>query len=148
MVTFTEEISTTLEEKMATVSWAVTAQVDGRVAITASTPATPVEATDALKVTIKPGDTDKVVDLIPGAGDSIQVLVIKSSFYGAEGEEVSFKASNGTDDSDPVTLSSPQAYTQGSVALFGLDPNQLKFTNTSTSKNADVAIFVARDATP
>jgi hypothetical protein len=133
---------------MANISWAVTVQVDGRVAMSAATAATTVEATESLQVTIEPGDTDKVVDLMPGAGDAVHILAIKSTFYGAEGEKVSFKASDGTNDSDPVTLSSPQAYTRGSVALFGLDPNQLKFTNTSTTKSADVAIFVARDATP
>jgi putative salt-induced outer membrane protein YdiY len=131
---------------MANLSWAVTVQVDGRVAMSASTAATPVEATESLQVAIAPGDTDKVVDLMPGAGESLHVLVIKSSFYGDD--ELSFKASDGATDSDPVTLSSPQAYTSGSAALFGLDPNQLKFTNTSTTETANVAIFVARDATP
>jgi len=132
---------------MANISWGVTVQVDGRVQMSASTAAHPAEAIESLQVTIAPGDTDKVVDLMPGAGNSVHVLVIKSSFYG-EQEELKFKVSDGSTDSDPVTLSSPQAYAGGSVALFGLDPNQLKFTNSSTTESANVTIFVARDATP
>jgi hypothetical protein len=130
---------------MSIISWGVTVQVDGRVQMSASTAAHPAEAIESLQVTIEQGDTDKVVYLMPGAATSVHVLVIKSTFYG---EELTFKASDGSTDSDPVTLSSPQAYSSGSVALFGLDPNQLKFTNTSADQSANVAIFVARDATP
>ncbi|MDF3308913.1 hypothetical protein P3H15_28260 [Rhodococcus sp. T2V] len=130
---------------MPNISWVVNVQVDGRVAMSVSTPAESAEAIESLEVTIAAGDTDKVVDLIPGEGTSVKVVVIKSSFYG---DDVSFKASDGSTDSDPVTLSAPQVYAGGSVALFGLNPNQLKFTNASATKSADVAIFVARDATP
>ncbi len=130
---------------MPNISWVVNVQVDGRVAMSASTPAETAEAIESLQVTIAPGDADKVVDLMPGAGTSVKLVVIKSSYYGGE---LKFKASDGATDSDPVTLSAPQIYTGGSVALFGLNPNQLKFTNTSATKSADVAIFVARDATP
>jgi hypothetical protein len=130
---------------MANLSWAVNVQVDGRMAISASTPAEAAEAIESLQVTIAPGDTDKVVDLMPGAGSSVELIVIKSSRYGSD---LDFKASDGTTDSDPVKLSAPQVYSRGSVALFGLDPNKLKFTNASATESADVAIFVARDATP
>jgi hypothetical protein len=139
------EISRTTEDEMANISWVVNVQVDGRVAMSASTPAETAEAIESLQVTIAPGDTDKVVDLMPGAGSSVKLVVIKSSRYG---EDLRFKASDGAADSDPVTLAAPQVYTAGSVALFGLNPNKLKFTNTSTTKGAEVAIFVARDATP
>lgn len=132
---------------MANISWGVTVQVDGRVQMSASTAAHPAEAIESLLVTIAPGDTDTVVNLMPGAGASVHVLIIKSSFYGESGE-LTFKVSDGATDSDPVTLNAPQTYTSGSVALFGLDPNQLKFTNSSATESANVAIFVARDATP
>ena len=74
------------------------------------------------------------------------MLAIKSSSYGAH---LSFKASDGTTDSTmAVTLDSPQVFSGGSMALFGVAPQQLKFTNTSTDKPANVQIIVARDATP
>lgn len=130
---------------MANISWVVNVQVDGRVAMSASTAAETAEAIDSLQVTIAPEDTDKVVDLMPGPGSAVKLLIIKSSRYG---DDLEFKASDGTSDSDPVTLTAPQVYAGGSVALFGLNPNQLKFTNTSATKGADIAIFVARDATP
>jgi len=107
--------------------------------------AQPVEATDRIEVTIDPGDTDKVVDIEPGGAASIQLRLVKSTRYGTP---FSFKASDGSTDSSAVTLDGPQVYIGGSVALFGLDPHQLKFTNTSPDQSAAIAIFVARDATP
>ena len=118
----------------------VTVQVDGRVQMSASTDAQPAEAIESLQVTIAPGDTDKVVDLMPGAATSVLLLVIKSTFYG---DELTFTASGRVNRLRSGTLSSPQTYTGGSVALFGLDPNQLKFTNASADQSANVAIFVA-----
>lgn len=130
---------------MPSMSWNVNIQIAGSAPITAPTAAQPVEATDWVQVTIDPGDADKVVDIQPGGAAAIQLLLVKSNRYGTP---FSFKASDGSTDSSAVTLDGPQVYTGGSIALFGLDPRQLKFTNTSPDQSADVAIFVARDATP
>lgn len=133
------------EEQMPNISWVVNVQVDGRAAMSASTPSEDAEAVESLEVTIAPGAAGMVVDLMPGKGTSVKLIVIKSSFYS---NDVSYMASDGKTDSGSVTLSAPQVYTGGSVALFGISPNQLKFTNASTTTSADVTILVARDATP
>jgi len=130
---------------MASMSWKVDIQIAGSAPITAATAAQPVEATDRVEVTVDPGDADKVVDIQPGGAAAIQLLLIRSNRYG---DEFSFKASDGSGDSAAVTLDGPQVYTGGGIALFGLDPHQLKFTNASPDQSADIAIFVARDATP
>ncbi len=130
---------------MGTMSWSVNIQVRGAPAITAATAAQTVEAIDKVEVAIDPGDADKVVDLQPGGPAAIQLIMIRSNRYGAA---YSFKASDGTADAAAVTLDAPQVFTGGSVALFGVAPRQLKFSNTSPDQTANVEIFVARDATP
>jgi hypothetical protein len=94
---------------------------------------------------LPPGDADKVLEIQPSGLAAVHLLLIKSSSYGSH---LSFKASDGTTDSNAVTLDSPQLFSGGGVTLFGLAPHQLKFTNTSTDKPATVEIHVARDATP
>jgi len=130
---------------MATLSWNVNIQVTGSPTITAGTAALPVEATDRLEVLIEAGDTDKVVDIQPGPAAAILVLMIKSTRYGTD---LTFKASDGGTDTAAVTLDAPQVFTGASAALFGVDPNQLKFTNSSVDQPATIEVFVARDATP
>ncbi len=130
---------------MAKMNWNVNIQITGVPGFTASTAAQPVEATDRVEVVINPGDTDKVVDIQPSDASEIQLILIKSSSYGAD---FSFMASDGSTDSTAVTLDAPQLFTAGSVVLFGIAPRQLKFSNTSSDQIANVEIFVARDATP
>lgn len=104
------------------------------------------EAYDKIDVAIAPGDAEKVVNIQPGAAAQLRLLVIKSSFYGAE---LSYVASDGTDDSDAVTLDGPQLFIgPGAIALFGVDPRALKFSNTHATQAAQVEILVGRDATP
>jgi hypothetical protein len=104
-----------------------------------------VEATDRIEVSIQPGDTDKVIDLQPGENSAMHLLVIKSSSYGAH---LSFKVGDGTTDSPSLTLDSPQIFSGGGIALFGVAPRQIKFTNTGSDKPAVVEVLAARDATP
>jgi len=130
---------------MASMSWNVSVQIAGSAPVTAPAAAQPVEATDRIEVSVEPGDTDKIVDIQPGGAAAIRLLLIKSTRYGAP---FSFKASDASSDSSAVTLDGPQVYTGGSITLFGIDPHQLKFTNTSADQIAAVSIFVARDATP
>ncbi len=130
---------------MAAMSWSVNIQISGGPGISASAASQPIEATDRVEVVIAPGDTDRVVDLQPGAATAIRLLMIKSSRYG---DDLAYTVSDGTDDSDPITLDGPQIFTAGSAALFGVAPRQLKFTNTNADHAAAVEIFVARDATP
>ncbi len=130
---------------MATMSWNVSIQVTGSPTVTAGTAAMPVEATDRLEILIEAGDSDKVVDIQPGGAAAIQVLMIKSTRYGSD---LSYKASDGGTDTAAITLDAPQGFTGASASLFGVAPNQLKFSNTSTDQPATVEVFVARDATP
>jgi len=130
---------------MATMSWSVSVQVAGGATLTAATAAIPVEATDRIFVAVEPGDTDKLVEIQPGAASAIRLLVVKSSRYG---QDLSFKASDGVTESDPVVVDAPQVFTGGSVALFGLAPQRLLLTIPAGGQPADVEIFVARDATP
>jgi hypothetical protein len=130
---------------MISVSWSVTLQVAGSPAVSVSRVPIDVEATDRIEVLIAPGDTDKVLEIQPGGLAAVQLLLIKSSSYGSH---LTFKASDGTTDSSAVRLDSPQLFSGGGVALFGIAPHHLKFTNSSTDKPATVEIHVARDATP
>jgi hypothetical protein len=130
---------------MATLSWSITAQATGGASITTSTAALPVEATDQIFVTVEPGDTDRVVEIQPGASSAIRLMVVKSSRYG---EDLSFKASDGTTSSGRVILDAPQVFTKGSIALFGVAPRRLLVSIPAGGQPAELVIFVARDATP
>lgn len=130
---------------MATISLMVTLQVAGSPAISIAGLPVASEAIDKIEATIAPGDTDKVLDIQPGGLNAVQLLVVKSSSYGAH---LSFKASDGATDSGKVVLDGPQLFSGGGVALLGVAPKQCKFTNTSADKPANVEIYVARDATP
>lgn len=129
---------------MATLSWSLTIQVSSSAPMILSRQPVEVEAIDRIEVSIQPGDSDKVIDLQPGGSSAIHLLAVKSSAYG---KHLSFKVSDGTSDSSSLTLDSPQIFSGGSVALFGVAPHQMKFTNSSGTP-ADVEILVARDATP
>jgi len=130
---------------MATLTWSITVSVSGSNPMAVSRAPVTVEATDRIEVEIAPSDANKIVDIQPGNTSALHLLLIKSSSYGAH---LTFKVSDGATDSTAVTLDSPQVFSGGSVAVFGLAPRQLKFSNTSASTSANVEILVARDATP
>jgi hypothetical protein len=110
-----------------------------------------IEAYDRIDVTVAPGDADKAVEIQPGAAGRMRLLVIKSSLYDAN---ITYTVSDGTTDSDAVTLDAPQTFMgSGAVGLFGIDPPSiLKFSNDFTgpdpTKEARIEILVGRDATP
>jgi hypothetical protein len=130
---------------MITMRWSLTLQITGSPAVAVASPPVEVEAIDRVEAVIAPGDSDKVLEIQPGASASVRLLLITSSRYGSD---LSFKVSDGATDSDPVTLDSPQVFSGSAVTLFGVAPQQLKFSNTSADQPATVAIQVARDATP
>lgn len=131
---------------MANISWSTSIQVAGGPTISITEGPIAAEATDRIEVPIAAGDADKVVDLQPGDADRIHLLSIKSSHYG-DGTNITFKTNDGTADSAKIKLSGPQFYSGGAAALFEKEPKVLKFSNASTS-DAQIEIFVARDATP
>jgi hypothetical protein len=133
---------------MPELKWSTTVQVQGGTVLTATGDSRAVEAIDTIEVVLerkKDAVKQVVVDLQPGAATAIHLLAIKSSLYGPD---ITYKAANDTSDSKPVTLDAPQLFSSGNLALFDLDPHQLKFSNASTDKDATVQILVARDATP
>jgi hypothetical protein len=131
---------------VAKVSWITSIQIVGGPTLSATQAPIAVEATDHIQVTIGAGDVDKIVNIQPGAANRVLLLVVTSSNYG-EGTSVTFKVGDGTADSAAIHLAGPQVYSGGSVALFGVAPKLLKFSNASTSA-ADIDLFVARNATP
>jgi hypothetical protein len=130
---------------MSSVTWSVTLQISGNPTVSVSQSPIQVQANDRIEALIAPGDTDKVLLIQPSGLAAVHLLLIKSSSYGSH---LTFKAGDGTTDSKAVTLDGPQLFSGGGVALFGVAPHQLKFTNSSTDKPATVEINVARDATP
>ncbi|SRR6267142_175507 len=132
---------------MTIISASASFQVPGGPTLTL-TSAIAVEAYDKIEIVLNPGETDKEVEIQPGAAALLRLLAIKSSLYG---DEITYAASDGSDDSDPVTLDAPQVFIgPGAVGLFGVDPKTLKFSNTNTdqAKKAQIEILVGRDATP
>jgi hypothetical protein len=115
-----------------------------------------IEAYDRIDITLVPGDNNKIVEIQPGSAGQLRLLVIKSSLYDDEGN-LTYLVSDGSTDSAVVNLDAPQIFVgAGAVSLFGVDPPlNIKFTNgltpsgpSDTSKDANIEILVARDATP
>jgi hypothetical protein len=132
---------------MTTISASASFQVPGGPTL-ALTSAIAAEAYDRIEVTVNPGDTDKEVEIQPGAAAQVRLLVVKSSLYG---DEITYKVGDGSADSSAVTLDGPQIFIgPGVISLFGVDPKVLKFGNTHTdqAKKAQIEILVGRDATP
>jgi len=129
---------------MITMNWTVTLQITGSPTIATASPTAIIQAVDRIEAVIAPGDADKVLEVQPGAAAEVRLILVKSTRYGSD---LSFKVSDGATDSDAVTLDTPQLFSGGAVALFGLAPQQLKFTNTGADP-ATVEIHVARDAAP
>jgi len=127
---------------MAKLNWSITLQVAGGPTVNSGQDDLDVEAVDRIDVRIDAGDTDKVVQIQPGAAGNVHLLLVTSDLYGPK---LSFKASDGAADSAKVVLDAPQLYAGGAAALFATDPKQLKLTNAGTDP-ANVTVFVARDA--
>jgi hypothetical protein len=129
---------------MITMNWTVTLQISGSPTIATASPTATIQAVDRIVAVVEPGDADKVLEVQPGAATEVHLLLVKSTRYGSD---LSFKVSDGATDSDVVTLDTPQLFSGGAIALFGLAPQQLKFTNTGADP-ATVEIHVAREAAP
>jgi hypothetical protein len=95
------------------------------------------------KISVDVADQAKLaVEIQPGGGGSIQLLLVKSSVYGAD-----LKYTVNSDTTDRV-LDQPHVLVgTGSVGLFGMEPKKLTFDN-KTGEDAQVEILVGRDATP
>lgn len=130
-------------------NWALNVQVTGGPQIAITSKPKSIQAYDKIEVIIEPGDTERSVDIQPSNGEKVIFLLIKSSLYGSE---ITYLVNDGTDDSaNAIALDEPHIYSgTGAIALLGIDPKILKFTNThpatDASKRAIIEIFVGRDA--
>jgi hypothetical protein len=111
-----------------------------------------VEAYDVIEVTVPPATPELEVQLQPAAASRVNLMLVQSDRYGPE---ITYMASDGAADSDPVTLHGPQLFGRGVLSLFGLDVLTLKFGNAHPAPAAGAAplaariqIVVGRDATP
>jgi hypothetical protein len=107
-----------------------------------------VEAYDKIDVTVAAGDSDKVVEIQPGASSQVQMLLIKPSEYGETDptKGLSYKVHDAA--ATPIVLDQDQLYLgQGQVGLLGAQIDKLLFTN-NLAKNVTIEILVGRDATP
>jgi hypothetical protein len=95
------------------------------------------------KISIDVADQAKLaVELQPGGGGSIQLLLVKSSVYGAD-----LKYTVNSDTTDRVLDQPHVLIGTGSVGLFGMEPKKLTFDN-KTGQDAQIEILIGRDATP
>jgi hypothetical protein len=102
-----------------------------------------VEAYDKIDVAVAAGDTDKVVEVQPGASSQVQLLMIKASEYGTD---LSYKVHDAA--ATAIVLDQDQLYSgQGQVGLLGTQIDKLLFTN-NLAKSVTIEILVGRDATP
>jgi hypothetical protein len=101
-----------------------------------------IDAYDKISVTVPDGTSDLEVDLQPGGAGSIQLLIVKSSVYGAD-----LKYTINADATDHVLDQPHVLIGAGSVALYGAEPTKLVFDN-ALGSDAQVQVLVGRDATP
>jgi hypothetical protein len=95
------------------------------------------------KISVDVADQAKLaVELQPGGGGSIQLLLVKSSVYGAD-----LKYTVNSDTTDRVLDQPHVLIGTGSVGLFGMEPKKLTFDN-KTGQDAQLEILIGRDATP
>src|ERR1700720_3778412 len=102
---------------MITMNWTVTLQISGSPTVATASAPTAIQAVDRIEAVIAPGDADKGLEVQPSPATEGRLLLGKSTRYGTD---LSFKVSDGATDSDAVTLDTPQLFSGGAVALFGL----------------------------
>lgn len=132
---------------MTTINWSLNLQVIGGMQIPISGSKS-VEAYDKIEVIINPDSTEKSVDIQPSSANQVNLLFIKSNLYGPN---ITYKASDGTNDSESIILDDPQIFlSSGAISLLTVAPKILKFKNNHTEqdKKAFIEILVGRDATP
>ena len=129
---------------MPDMSWTLTLQVSGAASVTTSAGAVPVEAIDRVEVVVDAGAADQVVEIQPGAAAQVVLVHIRASEYSGD---LSFKVTDGANDTDAIKLTEPQIFTAGTIPLFQLAPKSLKLTNGGADP-VTVEVVVARDATP
>ena len=101
------------------------------------------EAYSKIQVKVSAGVSDLVVNLQPSGTKLAELLLIKSSAYGAS---VTYKVNAAA--ATPIVLDGPHVFIgSGAVAILDSDPAQLLFSN-ALSDDVTIDILLGRDATP
>ena len=130
---------------MPTVKYSFSLSVAGGPHLVVDSNSISAEATDSIDVSIASADPELTVEIQPSALGKVHVILIESSLYS---EDLTFKFSDGTTDSADLTIDSPQFHTNGSLALLGsINPTQMKISLGGTGLEANISVFVARNAT-
>lgn len=136
---------------MAQIAYGVSVQIPNGPQI-AQTGTKAAEAYDKVELALEAGGAgaaEVVIEIQPAAATAISLLLVKSSLYGLE---ITYKLSDGPNDSPTVALDAPLFLLGGAVALAGIAPKRLKIKNTfaagDATKKAVIEILVGRDATP
>ncbi|MBL8539254.1 MAG: hypothetical protein U1E63_15620 [Burkholderiales bacterium] len=136
---------------MAQIAYGVSVQIPNGPQV-AQTGTKAAEAYDKVELALDAGGAgaaEAVIEIQPAAAAAVSLLLVKSSIYGPE---ITYKLSDGTNDSPAVALDAPLFLLGGAVALAGVAPKRLKIKNTfaagDATKKAAIEILVGRDATP
>lgn len=136
---------------MAQIAYGVSVQIPNGPQI-AQTGTKAAEAYDKVELALEAGGAgaaEVVIEIQPAAAAAISLLLVKSSVYGPE---ITYKLSDGVNDSPAVALDAPLFLLGGAVALAGIAPKRLKLKNTfaagDATKKAAIEVLVGRDATP
>jgi hypothetical protein len=129
---------------MVTLSWTTSIQVQGQPIITVERDPRAIEAQDFVQVTLPPGATDVAVAIQPGAVARVRLLAIRADAYS---DDLTFKVSDGADDTDALALDEPQLFAGSAITLFGLNPTILRLSNGGADP-ATIEVFAFRDAAP
>ncbi|MCL4436303.1 MAG: hypothetical protein M1503_02930 [Thaumarchaeota archaeon] len=102
------------------------------------------DGVDMLSVTIaKNTVSDESVEVQPGDLSDVKLLYIKSSLH----DDVSYKLSDGTTDSDSIVLDTDHVLNSSEIVkVIGTAPKIIKFQNSNTTTDANIEILVARSA--
>jgi hypothetical protein len=107
------------------------------------------EAVDILNFQVVRGTTTSsplTVEVQPGNLDNIHFLYIKSDLY--KDIKYKFRDSVAAADSDEIVLDKDHIMTSNAlIRLFEKPPNQIKFSNESSTTDANIKIVVGRKAT-
>lgn len=131
---------------MARITTTLSVAIAGGKTVTASSGVIEAEATGQIDIDLVADGSEVTVEIQPSASSQLYVLLLSSTYYGAD---LTYVFSDGTTDAaDTLTLDGPQMFSAGNLAAIGVNPTQIKLTMASSGEDATVSIFVARDATP
>jgi hypothetical protein len=125
------------------INWTLNVQVVGGPRYSTSSAVT-VDAYDKIQITVDAQDTDKVVEVQPGAAGRVQFLLISSNQFG---DDLTYKVNN---TGNAIQLNAQHLLVgEGAVGLLGASsPNTVSFTNKLTPpQDVNIEILVGRNVT-